>query len=90
MKLAQKIKPIVYVGKAGPIPGVVKSLNEALEHHELVKVRFIDFKQEKKQIAAELARETAADVVQVIGNVAVIYKTQPDPEQREIELPRER
>ena len=90
MKLAQKIKPIVYVGKAGPNQGVAKSLNEALAHHELVKVRFIDFKAEKKDIVSDLAQETESEIVQIIGNVAVLYRTHPDPDKREISLPANR
>lgn len=90
MKRAQKLKPIVYVGKAGPESGVVRLLSEALAHHELVKVKFNDFKEKKREITAHLAHEAGADVVQIIGNVAVLYKMQTDPEKRRVELPASR
>ena len=87
IKKAQTIKPVVYVGKAGVGEAVSQSLTEALEHHELVKVRFIVFKPEKKELALQLAADTGSQIVRVIGNVAILFKEQPDPEKRKYQLP---
>ena len=37
---AQLLKPLLRVGKDGISPALLKSLDEALTHHELVKVKF--------------------------------------------------
>ena len=86
--MAQKIKPVVYIGKSGVGSGVTESLREALEHHELVKVKFIDFKPERETLAGELAAQTESTIVQIIGNVAVFYKEQDDPEKKKYALPK--
>lgn len=84
--LATKLDPIVRLGKAGAADGVSSALERALADHELVKLRFVDFKGEKKELARALAEGSGAELVRVIGNVAVFYKEQPDPERRTIEL----
>ena len=87
IKMAQHIKPVVYVGKAGVAEAVSKSLTEALGHHELVKVRFIVFKPEKNELALRLAADTGSQIVRIIGNVAIFYREHPDPEKRKYQLP---
>lgn len=86
-KAAHSLKPIVYVGKAGIGPAVAKSLREALDHHELVKVKFVDHKGEKRDFTSELAAATGGSVVRIIGNIAIFYKTQADPDKRTYFLP---
>ena len=87
IKMAQKIRPVVYVGKAGAVEAVSNSLNEALIHHELVKVRFVVFKPEKRELASALARETESQIVRIIGNVAIFFREHSDPEKRKYHLP---
>lgn len=84
--LATKLDPVVRLGKAGAADGVAAALERALADHELVKLRFVDFKGEKKELARSLAEATGSELVRVIGNVAVFYKEQPDPERRIIKL----
>ena len=71
---AQSLDPIVYVGKDGLTDGIVTMLNEALECHELVKVRFQSFKDEAKEISYELAEKTESTLVAVTGFTAVFFK----------------
>mgnify|MGYP006279392423 CR=1 FL=1 len=71
---AQLLEPVVRVGAAGKTPAVLQSLNEALELHELVKVRFVGSKEEKRDLAGELAEETSSALVQIVGNVAVFFR----------------
>jgi len=85
--IAAKEATVTHLGKAGPTPKFAAQLSLLLEHHELVKVRFVDFKEEKKTIAQELAAATASELVRLIGNTAIFYKRNPDPEIRRIELP---
>ena len=84
--LANDLNPIVFLGKAGLVDGVHEALDRALTDHELVKLRFVDFKGERKELARDLAEKAGAELVRVIGHVAIIYRPNPDPEKRAIKL----
>ncbi len=85
--LAVSINPTVMIGKEGATDGVVKALAEEFKHRELVKLRFVDGKDERKELARALAGRTGAELVRVIGYVAIFYKRAGDPELRLIDLP---
>ncbi len=82
--LAQKLEPILVLGKQGASDGFVKSLDEGLGLHELVKIKFGAFKDERKTLAPELADKTNSHLVWIVGHVAVFYRQQPDPEKRRV------
>jgi RNA-binding protein len=75
---AQRLEPTFKVGKAGLSEGFVKSIDEAFAHRELIKVKFVEFKEEKKTLAPELAEKTASQLIMRVGNVAVLYRRKPD------------
>jgi RNA-binding protein len=85
--LASKNAVFTQLGKGGPTEAFVAQLATLLERHELVKVKFVDFKDQKKEISADLAEATSSELVRVIGNTAIFFRQQPDPEKRSIELP---
>lgn len=85
--LASKDAVLSHLGKSGPTEAFVAQLALLLERHELIKVKFVDFKDEKKTISANLAAATKSELVRLIGNTAIFYKQNPDPEKRSIELP---
>ena len=64
-------------------------MDEALDRHELIKVKFIEFKEkgEKEAIVAVLEKESGAALVGMIGHVAIFYRQQKDPKKRNIEVP---
>jgi len=62
------------IGKNGPSEAFIKSLDEELARHELVKIKFADFKEQKKEIAPQLAEKTASQLIMRVGNVAVYYR----------------
>jgi len=88
-KKAQKLKPVVMVGKHGLTDEVVAAVKEALEAHELIKVKFVDYKDERKELSFEMAEKTSSHLVRLIGNIAILYFFQPDDEKRMISLPRD-
>jgi RNA-binding protein len=71
---AQHLEPMFKVGKAGLSEGFVKSVDEGLALHELVKVKFVEFKEDKKTLAPELAEKTRSRLIMRVGNVAVLYR----------------
>ena len=84
--LGQRLEPTVHIGQAGLTDSFLTSLNQALENHELVKVKFHAHKDEKKQLAPELAERSSSVLVQRVGNVVVLYRQQTDPAKRKIHI----
>ncbi len=72
---ANRLDPIVHIGKDGINQGVIDQLDEALENHELIKGRVLNNSlEETKDAARELAESSGAEIVQVIGNVFVLFR----------------
>jgi RNA-binding protein len=80
---AQLMKPTIKVGHDGLSPQFIAALDDALKHHELVKVKFSDHKEEKKQLAPQLAEKTGSELIMRVGNVAVVYRAKPAAEAKE-------
>jgi RNA-binding protein len=78
------LKPVVFVGEGGISEAVLAALDDALEQHELVKVRLRQ-PSDKKAAAARLAEATGAALCGVVGHTVVLYR--PHPEKPRIELP---
>lgn len=77
------------LGRSGASEAFVAQLSLLLEHHELVKVKFMDFKEARRQISEELAAAVPCELVRVIGNTAIFFRRQQDPEKRTILFPGE-
>jgi RNA-binding protein len=85
--LAHSFKPLVQVGRAGLTEALLESLEEALAHHELIKVRFQEHKEEKRALTDSMAAHTDAEVAGIVGHVAILYRPAREPDRRRIELP---
>lgn len=73
--LAQSLKATVQIGKNGVNEGTVKSLNEALQANELVKVSVLQNAPISRSVLVdELAKVVRAEVVQGIGRQIVLYR----------------
>lgn len=88
--LGQKLEPTVMVGKNGVTATVIDSTNKALTAHELVKVRFVERKDEKRSLIDELALGTRSEVVGMIGHTALLYRQHDDEDKRKVFFPGER
>jgi len=84
--LAHSLKPIVLLGNNGLTEGVIAEVEQALSHHELIKVKIASEDRETKSLIIDaIVRETKAQNVQVIGKTLVLYRPS---EERKIALPR--
>ncbi len=86
-RLAHEIRPLVQIGKQGLTDGVRMNLDQALATHELVKVKFLDYRDQKEELTDDLVRTTGSVLIGLVGNIATLYRQQPDPDKRKIELP---
>lgn len=84
--LAHHLKPVVMVGRNGVSEQLIASIDAALKDHELIKIKFLEFKEDKKEIAAEIASVTKSEIAGIIGNIAIFYRQQPQPELRKIKI----
>ena len=71
---AQLLEPMLKVGKAGLSEGFVRTVADALAQHELVKIKFAEFKDQKKELAPLLAEKTGSHLVMRVGNVMVLHR----------------
>jgi RNA-binding protein len=78
---AQLLEPMLKVGKAGLSEGFIRTVSETLAKHELVKIKFADFKEQKKELAPQLAEKTASHLVMRVGNVMVLHRPKPAVEE---------
>ncbi|MCF8069658.1 MAG: YhbY family RNA-binding protein [Desulfobacterales bacterium] len=87
--LVHSVKPQVFIGQNAVSPTVIKALDEALDTHELIKVKFIEFKEkaQKQELAGVVEKETGAEMVGMIGHMVIFYRQQKDPEKRKISIP---
>jgi RNA-binding protein len=80
-RLAHPRKVIVQTGNAGVSDAVIREIDHALEHHELVKIRVVMDDRKARDAAIVAACSTlAAELVQRIGHVATLYRPNPKAE----------
>ena len=87
--LAHKMKPVVFVGQKGLTETLNRSINDALTAHELIKVKFIDFKdkKDKTEIAGIIEKTHGCEMVGMIGHTAIFFRQHPEEEKRRIAVP---
>ncbi|MBF0706475.1 ribosome assembly RNA-binding protein YhbY [Guptibacillus hwajinpoensis] len=83
---ANRLNPIFQVGKGGVNENMTKQIEEALEVRELIKVSILqNCDEDRNTVGVQLSTETGAELVQIIGNMVVLYKE--SEENKEIILP---
>jgi RNA-binding protein len=80
---AQRLKATLKIGKEGLSPQFIAALDDELKHHELVKVKFDNFKEQKKELAPQVAEKTGSHLVTRVGNVVVVFRRKPTEPQAE-------
>jgi RNA-binding protein len=85
--IGHALDPVIAIGKAGITAAFVAETKRALLKHELVKVRVqSEAPVDRKEAAAEVATETGAELVQVLGRTFLLYRR--NPEKPKITIPK--
>ena len=85
---AHHLGAMVHVGHLGADDRVVTALDDALRTHELVKIQLNRSAEESARDAANrLAGALGADVVQVIGRTATLYRHNAELERKKGDPP---
>jgi RNA-binding protein len=84
--LTHHLEPVVMVADKGLSDNVRAEIEQALEHHELIKVKLRAEREQRNAWVAEITTETGAQLVHQIGQVACFYRRHP--KKPKISLPR--
>lgn len=80
------LKAVITVGKGELSEAVLRETNDALESHELIKVKILESCMlDRHEVAESLASECGADVAQVLGRTILLYRAAKEPR---MELPK--
>ena len=84
--LAHNLKTVIWIGQKGITENVTMEINNALDHHELVKIKIrVGDRDLRDQTAAEISKAMKAEPVQKTGNTIVLFRR--NLEQPKINLP---
>lgn len=84
--LAHARKPVVTIADKGLSAGVVKELEAAIDHHELIKIKVrAGDRDERDSMIERACAQCGALLIQRIGNTATLYR--PHAEKPKITLP---
>ena len=78
--VAHSLKPAVLIGKNGLTDESIENIRKALDDHELIKVKFNAFKEEKDALTKEILVKTGAELINQLGNTIVLYVKKTDPD----------
>ncbi len=83
--LGHHLNPIVMIGRGELSDAVLRSTDEALNAHELIKVRLQEgCELDRRAVAAKLAEKSGAQVAQILGKTFLLYR---EAEEKKIVLP---
>jgi RNA-binding protein len=84
-KLAHHLKPVVMLGQQGLSESVINEIDLSLAAHELIKVKLAGAERtERLTLAQQICQQVQAELVQSIGQMAVIYRPNPDKKKNRI------
>ncbi|HEX4974275.1 MAG TPA: ribosome assembly RNA-binding protein YhbY [Pseudomonadales bacterium] len=76
--IGHKLKPIVTLAQNGLSENVLKEIERALNDHELIKIKIhSENRDEKIALIEDVCQQTSSTLVQTIGNIALIYRSNP-------------
>jgi len=84
---AHVLDPVVLIGAEGLSSSVLAEIDRGLKAHELIKVRARDADRPTREVLLEeICRSTGAQPIQHIGKILVIFRQNPEPEERRPEI----
>ena len=77
---AHHLKPVVILGQKGLTEPVLAEIDIALSHHELIKIKIANAedKAERKAICQQIAETSAAEFLNLVGNIGIFYRKKPE------------
>ena len=74
------LEPSVRIGKAGITENIIKQIKDQLKKKKVIKVKFLStaIKDNKKELANELAQRTNSKIIHKVGFIVVLSKLRKD------------
>ena len=89
--LAHSLRPVVIVAGKRLAPAVLDELDRALSDHELIKVKVsVGDRVERESIISSICEQSGAHLIQRIGNIATLLRSNPQADPRKSNLHRNR
>ena len=85
-KAAHDLAPVVIIGGAGLTEGVQAMIDNSLKAHELIKVKFNEYKEDKVELTNEICSQNDATLVRIIGNVVILFRQAEKEEDRKYKI----
>ncbi|MBP5519074.1 MAG: YhbY family RNA-binding protein [Treponema sp.] len=85
-KEAHDLQPVVIVGGAGVTDGLIQMADNSLAAHELIKIKFNEYKDEVRELTAQICEKCNATLVRIIGFTAILFREAEEPEDRKFKL----
>lgn len=79
---AHHLKPIIIIGKDEVSHTVISSISNAVDSHELIKVKFNHHKERKKEIIDNINSKIDTQLIGIVGNIAIIFRQNKDINKR--------
>ena len=83
---AHNLNPVVIIGKNGINQGAIKNIDMALKAQELIKVKFIEHKDDKKSLSEIICDKTKAEIVGNIGHTIMLFRQNPNQEKQKYKI----
>ena len=76
---AHDLKPVVMIGQHGLKPTVLEEITNALDYHQLIKVKLsVGDRDLRDDMLQQIVQYSQATLIQRVGNMAVLYRRNPD------------
>lgn len=75
---AHHLKPVVSLGQNGLTEAVGQEVEVALNAHELIKIKIPAEREERAQIAEQIAADHQAELIGMIGHIGIFYRESED------------
>lgn len=74
-KMAQSMRPLFQIGKDGLSYNLIRSLDDSLEAHELVKCTLLKTSPiDVREAAIECSSQTHSEIVHIVGRTFILYR----------------
>lgn len=80
-QIGHGLNPVVTLAQKGLSDSIREELERALSEHELIKVKIVADRDEKKALTTQICADFRAECVQSIGHVILLFRAarKPDP-----------
>tara|TARA_Y100001970_G_C14204157_1_gene842895 strand:+ start:285 stop:584 length:300 start_codon:yes stop_codon:yes gene_type:complete len=83
---AHHLEPVVLIGKSGITDGTIETINKVIEKRELIKIKFREYKSEKKSLSNQIAKLTDSHIIGIVGHTLILFRQNPDNEKQNYKI----